>query len=781
MSINIEMPALSPTMTEGVLASWVVKEGDKVEAGDVLAEIETDKATVEFEALDDGIVGKILVEAGNGDEIKVGTPIAILLEEGESLSDISIPKEEIIVEEEPIITTGVTTPIPDSLAIKKEIVVEVPSLDGEEKETVRQALNDTLDELLENDEDVIILGEEVANYNGAYKITKGLLDKYGPDRVMDTPITEMGFAGMAVGAAMSGLRPICEFMSFNFSLQAIDQILNSAAKTPIMSAGQIEAPIIFRGPNGAARGVAAQHSQDFASIYANVPGLVVVAPWSAEDAKGLLRAVAKQNKPAIFLENEMIYGSKFTKSPTDKDFQIPLGKAKIEVVGTDVTLVAYSVMVGKAIEAAKELAKAGISAEVINLRSIAPLDKDTILKSVSKTGHLISIEEGWTFAGISASINQLAIDNIWHKLKSSPKVIGSKHTAVPYNKQLEEFVLPQVADIVVSAKRSIEQADKVVKVSPLALRMAKERCIELAEIVGTGPRGKITKHDVQSHGNSGSTSASSPTNSTDSNSSSSLTSANSSSTTATSSSLSETSASRSQNKAPAVQSTGNMHPDFSGVSHEVLKPSNIEKVVADVLTKSKRDIPHYYVTVEFQVEKLNALRKQLNERKGFDGKITINDIILKACASTIGQFPQINRAWTDSDEIVQYNEINIGVAIATDIGLFSPTVFNANAKGIDEISLDIKDLATKARNNKLSMDEMSNSTFTLSNLGMFGVKSFTSIIPPQNGAILSVGGAIDGKISLTLASDHRVINGGVAGQFISKLRDNLEDPILMIS
>jgi pyruvate dehydrogenase E1 component beta subunit len=446
MATEILMPALSPTMTEGKLARWLKSVGDDVRAGDVIAEIETDKATMEVEAVDEGKLTKILVAEGT-EGVPVNTPIAVLGMNGESVVAKPAPAP-----------AAASTPAPAAAAHH----APHPSIHtaAEEKDwgpttptTVREALRDAMAIEMRADENVFLLGEEVAQYQGAYKISQGLLEEFGARRVIDTPITEHGFTGMAVGAAMTGLRPIVEFMTFNFAMQAMDQIINSAAKTLYMSGGQMGAPIVFRGPNGAASRVAAQHSQCYASWYAHVPGLKVVAPWSSSDAKGLLRAAIRDPNPVVFLENEILYGQTFD-CPTDPDFILPIGRAKIERAGTDVTIVAFSIMVGVAMQAAETLAAQGISAEVINLRSLRPLDTETIVNSVKKTNRIVTVEEGWPFAGIGAEINMQVLEHAFDWLDAPPKRVHGQDVPLPYAANLEKLALPQ-ADWVVEAVRAI--------------------------------------------------------------------------------------------------------------------------------------------------------------------------------------------------------------------------------------------------------------------------------------------------------------------------------------
>jgi pyruvate dehydrogenase E1 component beta subunit len=448
MAIQVLMPALSPTMTEGKLARWLKKEGDEVRAGDVIAEIETDKATMEVEAVDEGRLSRILVPEG-AEGVAVNTPIAVLGAEGEAAEPAPKPAAA---------PTAVPAPAPaaaPSQAPAAAAPAAVPDKDWGETApiTVREALRDAMAAEMRADDRVFLLGEEVAQYQGAYKISQGLLEEFGERRVIDTPITEHGFTGMAVGAAMNGLRPIVEFMTFNFAMQAIDQIINSAAKTLYMSGGQMGCPIVFRGPNGAASRVAAQHSQCYASWYAHVPGLKVVAPWSSADSKGLLRAAIRDPNPVVFLENEILYGHTFD-CPTDPDFVLPIGKAKIERAGEHVTIVAFSIMVGVAMKAAEALAEQGISAEVINLRSLRPLDTATVVESVKKTSRIVTVEEGWPFAGIGAEVNMQIIEQCFDWLDAPPVRVHGLDVPLPYAANLEKLALPQ-PEWVVDAVRKI--------------------------------------------------------------------------------------------------------------------------------------------------------------------------------------------------------------------------------------------------------------------------------------------------------------------------------------
>ncbi len=472
MTIQVLMPALSPTMTEGNLAKWVKKEGDTVESGDVIAEIETDKATMEVEAVDDGVMGKILIAEGT-EGVSVNTPIAVLLEDGESAGDIdtldelakagetgkpAVAHDETSYEQNEIAAqpAGAVVKNRDILyaqgaVIEPPVFDEAPFMASTETMTVRVALKNAMSEEMRSDDDIYMLGEEIAEYNGAYKVTEGMLNEFGARRVIDTPITEHGFAGLAVGSAMNGLKPIVEFMTFNFAMQAIDHIINSAAKTLYMAGGQLGCPIVFRGPNGAASRVGAQHSQCYASWYAHVPGLKVVSPWSAADAYGLMKAAIRDPNPIIFLENELMYGQSF-EVPTDPDYVIPIGRAKIEREGSDVTIVAFSIMVGKAMEAAEKLAEQGIDAEVINLRTIRPLDRHTILESVKKTNRIVSCEEGFPFAGIGSEIAALIGEHAFDYLDAPLKRVTAADVPLPYAAGLEKLALPQAEQIIHAAK-----------------------------------------------------------------------------------------------------------------------------------------------------------------------------------------------------------------------------------------------------------------------------------------------------------------------------------------
>jgi pyruvate dehydrogenase E1 component beta subunit len=469
MPIQILMPALSPTMTEGTLARWLKQTGDAVAAGDLIAEIETDKATMEIEAVEEGVMGRHLVAEGT-EGVPVNTPIAVLLEAGEDAAALEV-ESGAAATPAPVPATA-AAPVPEppgpaaaaSLAAPRaepgaepgaELAAEPEWRGPTVTLTVREALRDAMAEEMRRDPDVFLMGEEVAEYQGAYKVSQGLLDEFGAKRVIDTPITEHGFAGIGVGAALSGLKPIVEFMTFNFAMQAIDQIINSAAKIRYMSGGQIGAQIVFRGPNGAASRVAAQHSQCYASWYAHVPGLKVVAPWSAADAKGLLKSAIRDPNPVIFLENEILYGQSFEvpDGPGAEDWTVPIGKAKVVRAGSDVTIAAFSIMVGKALEAAETLAAEGIEAEVIDLRSLRPLDAETLTASIKKTNRLVAVEEGWPSAGIGAELAALAQEMAFDWLDAPVKRVSGVDVLLPYAANLERLALPQAETIAAAAKQ----------------------------------------------------------------------------------------------------------------------------------------------------------------------------------------------------------------------------------------------------------------------------------------------------------------------------------------
>ena len=457
MAVELKMPALSPTMEEGTLAKWLVKEGDEVKSGDILAEIETDKATMEFEAVDEGTISKILVPEGT-DGVKVGTAIALIGGDGEAAaSPAPEPASEAKAPTPSDQKTETGAPMQKAetgtaqLAPKVAAEPEVPAGTAMKKLSVREALRDAMAEEMRQDERVFVMGEEVAQYQGAYKVTQGLLDEFGPRRVVDTPITEYGFAGLGSGAAMGGLRPIVEFMTWNFAMQAIDHVINSAAKTNYMSGGQMRCPIVFRGPNGAASRVAAQHSQNFGPWYASVPGLVVIAPYDAADAKGLLKAAIRSEDPVVFLENELLYGHQF-EVPDVEDWVLPIGKARVMRPGKDVTIVSYSIGVGVALEAAETLAGEGIDAEVIDLRTLRPLDRQAVLTSLAKTNRMVVVEEGWPTCSISSEIMAICMEEGFDDLDAPVMRVTDSDVPLPYAANLEKMALIKAEDVLKAAK-----------------------------------------------------------------------------------------------------------------------------------------------------------------------------------------------------------------------------------------------------------------------------------------------------------------------------------------
>ena len=469
MAIELKMPALSPTMEEGTLAKWLVKEGDVVKSGDILAEIETDKATMEFEAVDEGTIASIVVAEGT-DNVKVGTVIATIAAEGEDASTpaptpapAEAPKAEAPAAEQKSAESDAgenggpkkAESGTKQLASDKAATVADPAIPaGTEmvKTTVREALRDAMAEEMRKDERVFVIGEEVAEYQGAYKVTQGLLDEFGAKRVIDTPITEYGFAGVGTGAAMGGLKPIVEFMTFNFAMQAIDHIINSAAKTNYMSGGQMRCPIVFRGPNGAASRVGAQHSQNYGPWYASVPGLIVIAPYDAADAKGLLKAAIRSEDPVVFLENELMYGRSFEVPKLD-DYVLPIGKARIVRAGKDVTIVSYSIGVGVALEAAETLAGEGVEAEVIDLRTLRPLDTATVLESLKKTNRLVVVEEGWPVCSIASEIAAVVMEKGFDDLDAPVLRVTNEDVPLPYAANLEKLALVDAARVVAAVKK----------------------------------------------------------------------------------------------------------------------------------------------------------------------------------------------------------------------------------------------------------------------------------------------------------------------------------------
>ncbi len=449
MAIEILMPALSPTMEEGKLAKWLVKEGDTVASGDVIAEIETDKATMEFEAVDEGVVGKILIAEGT-ENVKVNTAIAIMVEDGESAD--AMPAAAAPTESAPVTAAPAVVAAAAPVAPKVDTTPDWPEGTEIKQQTVREALRDAMAEEMRRDSTVYLMGEEVAEYQGAYKISQGLLDEFGAKRIIDTPITEHGFAGIATGSAFAGLRPIVEFMTFNFAMQAIDHIINSAAKTLYMSGGQMGAPMVFRGPNGAAARVGAQHSQDYAAWYAQIPGLKVVMPYSASDAKGLLKTAIRDNNPVIFLENEILYGRSFD-VPVMDDFTVPFGKARIWREGSDVTIVSFGIGMTYALEAADKLAADGISAEVIDLRTLRPIDYDTVIASVMKTNRCVTVEEGFPVASIGNHLSAVIMERAFDYLDAPVLNCTGKDVPMPYAANLEKHALITTDEVVATVKK----------------------------------------------------------------------------------------------------------------------------------------------------------------------------------------------------------------------------------------------------------------------------------------------------------------------------------------
>ena len=461
MAIEILMPALSPTMEEGTLAKWLVKEGDTVSSGDIMAEIETDKATMEFEAVDEGTIGKILIDAGT-EGVKVNTPIAVLLEEGEDASDIdsassAAPATQAKADDSDDAKSDKAPAAakPDAEAPKApetDTTPDWPEGTKLKQQTVREALRDAMAEEMRRDDDVFLMGEEVAEYEGAYKISQGLLDEFGAKRIIDTPITEHGFAGIGVGAAFGGLRPIVEFMTWNFAMQAIDHILNSAAKTLYMSGGQMGAPMVFRGPNGAAARVGAQHSQDYAAWYMQIPGLKVAMPYSASDAKGLMKTAIRDPNPVVFLENEIMYGKSFD-VPDVEDYTVPFGKARIWREGTDVTIVSFGIGMTYALEAAEKLAEEGIDAEVIDLRTLRPMDTASIIKSVMKTNRLVTVEEGWPQGSVGNYISSVIMQEAFDYLDAPVINCTGKDVPMPYAANLEKLALVTTDEVIAAVKK----------------------------------------------------------------------------------------------------------------------------------------------------------------------------------------------------------------------------------------------------------------------------------------------------------------------------------------
>src|SRR5271167_4933646 len=450
MATEVLMPALSPTMTEGKIARWLKAEGEAVRVGDVLAEIETDKATMEVEAIDEGVLAKIVIPEGT-EHVAVNTPIAVIAGNGDGAIETIAPAAK-APQETPAKAPPRPLPTPAISAVAQRAVPRETEYTGKTKTmTVREALRDAMVEEMRRDDTVFLIGEEVAEYQGAYKVSQGLLEEFGARRVIDTPITEQGFTGLGVGAGFAGLRPIVKFMTFNFAMQAIDQIINSAGKTRYMSGGQMSCPIVFRGPNGIAARVAAQHSQCYASWYAHCPGLKVVAPYTGADHKGLLKSAIRDPNPVVFLEHELVYGESFA-VPDDPEFIVPIGRARIARAGEHITITAFSRMVKLAMQAAEELAKVGISAEIIDLRTLRPFDVETVVASVEKTNRIVAVEEGWPFAGIGSELAAIMMEECFDWLDAPVKRVAGKDVPLPYAANLEQLAVPQVADIVAAAR-----------------------------------------------------------------------------------------------------------------------------------------------------------------------------------------------------------------------------------------------------------------------------------------------------------------------------------------
>jgi len=757
MTINILMPSLSPTMTEGTLSSWLVKEGDAVESGQTIAEIETDKATMEVDAVDEGIVGKILIEAGS-QNVPVNSVIAILLEEDEDasvLEGLTFDKPSVSQKQEQTVATTLQT----SQAPVVEIVEPEPEWSGSfKKQTVREALRDAMAEEMRTDENIFLMGEEVAEYQGAYKVSQGLLDEFGGKRIIDTPITEHGFAGVAIGAAFRGLRPIVEFMTWNFGMQAIDQIINSAAKTRYMSGGQMSSPMVFRGPNGSASRVGAQHSQCYAAWYGHIPGLIVISPYDASDAKGLLKSAIRDNNPVVFLENELMYGVEFDVPDTD-DWIVPIGVAKTRRIGSDVTIVSYSIGVGKALEASEKLAQLGISSEVIDLRTIRPLDINTIINSVQKTSRLVVVEEGWSQSGIGAEISARVMEQAFEYLDAPVLRVSAKDVPLPYAENLEKLALPQVDDIVeavqnIYSNNSVVNVDTNVFSSPLARRIAKQNNFSLTNIKGTGGKGRVIKSDVENAIANGTASSTNP--------------------------------------APVVAKPIDVIDDPFQPEHEKIKVSTMRGVIAKRLSESKQSVPHFYVSSDVVIDELLSLRKNLNNESNDEYKISVNDMVLKAVSVALTQVPEANVSW-GGDIVKQFNSVDVAVAVAIEGGLITPVVRNTQSKSLIDISNEMKELAGKAKKGALIPEQYQGGTVSVSNLGMYGVKQFSAIINPPQACIVAVGAGSEKVISkngeivsatvmnLTISVDHRAVDGAVAGDFLKALKNALEQPDLLIN
>jgi pyruvate dehydrogenase E1 component beta subunit len=712
--------------------------------------------------------------------VKVHSLIATLLSEGETLGD-SLAKK--VAEAEPPARTqasevrsvrGQGTPTPDAEAAADP---EVPEDTEFVQQTVREALRDAMAEEMRRDDLVFLMGEEVAQYQGAYKVSQDLLEEFGERRVIDTPISEHGFAGLGIGTAFGGLKPIVEFMTWNFAMQAMDQLINSAAKTRYMSGGQMSCSIVFRGPNGAAARVAAQHSQDYSAWYASVPGVKVIAPYFAADAKGLLKAAIRDPNPVIFLENEIVYGRTFPVPKLD-DFVLPIGKARIVRPGKDVTLVSYSIAVGLCLEAAEKLAEEGVSAEVIDLRTLRPLDIATALSSVKKTHRIVTVEQGWPICSIGSEVCARVALEAFDWLDAPPGKVSGKDVPMPYAANLEKLALPSVEEVIEAVKAMDYSALKAaagdgarVFASPLARRLAAQKGIELARLVGTGPRGRVVKSDVEN-------------------------------------ARSVVKAVAGQDEAaaggmPSVATLPDARLFYPEGSYDETPHDSIRKAIAKRLTSAKTLIPHYDLTIDCNLNALLAVREKMNaaaplvqdgERdkgKGPAYKLSLNDFVVKAAAMALMRHREVNASWTDT-AVLHHKDADVGVAVALDFGLITPIVFKAQVKSLVEISAEIKALAVRARGKKLKPSEYEGGSFSVSNLGMFGIKNFTAIINPPQSCIIAVGAAearaivVNGKtevasmITVTKSADHRVVDGSTGAKFLVTLKQFIEEPASML-
>ncbi|MFZ0729801.1 MAG: pyruvate dehydrogenase complex E1 component subunit beta [Methylovirgula sp.] len=768
MPTPILMPALSPTMEKGNLAKWLKKEGDKVKSGDVLAEIETDKATMEVEAVDDGTLAKIVVPAGT-ENVAVHSLIGIIADDGEAARPAARPAE---TAKAAAAKRAETVQPPSAAPAKPERLPEASPAEGSAPRlmTVREALRDAMAEEMRRDPGVFIIGEEVAEYQGAYKVTQGLLQEFGARRVVDTPITEHAFAGIGIGAAMAGLRPIVEFMTFNFAMQAIDQIINSAAKTHYMSGGQMDCPIVFRGPNGAAARVAAQHSQDYSAWYAHVPGLIVIAPFTAADAKGLLKSAIRDPNPVVFLENEILYGQSF-EVPQGEDVLVPIGKARIARAGADVTLVSFSIGMNYALQAAQALADEGIQAEVLDLRTLRPLDIEAIVASVKKTGRCVTIEEGWPCCGIGAEIAALLMEKAFDDLDAPVARISGRDVPMPYAANLEKLALPNVAEIVAAAKAAVAPASRAAlgdvhrSASPLARRIAKEAGLDLAKIAGSGPHSRIVERDVKAALAAPSVLAFAPP--------------------------------RNPAAPPASVSEAASKQYFAPNSFTEIPHDTMRKTIARRLTEAVNTIPHFYLSVDCELDALLQLRGEINKLapKAKDGtpayKISVNDMIIKALALALVAVPKANVMFTEN-AMLHHVHADVAVAVALPDGLITPVVRDADRLPLSAIAHAMKDFAARAKERRLKPQEYEGGVSAVSNLGMYGIKEFAAVINPPQSSILAVGtgeeravvknGAIVAAtvMSATMSFDHRAIDGATGAELLAAFKRTIENPLTML-